>query len=345
MSLRSCIAVFVLLAMLGPGARPAAAQDARYRTRASGCRYDVPAGRSLQLDATAAPAEVHGATAGSVRSFLSDAATLSGGEIVACTEYGRVEIEDSDDNRVHIQVRIDASGEGSVDAPAAARKMIDESRVRVYATENAGRLNVSVWSDTLAFSPHAQPALVGIRIQVPNRGRYALTAEAYHGPVSVRRLTLRHAAIRGRVGDKFKGIPGYIGYIELDNVGVAGEVVVTSDGEALSAPVLAKVRPISSGSLSVTNGSDINLFVQPDPALGLRVFAASNAVDPMVLVENSASVDTVASPWRAAVLRQTIGFDSRDVRLQVRATSTRGKVSVASMPAAPRPPNGIPSAK
>jgi hypothetical protein len=139
-------------------------------------------------------------------------------------------------------VRWDAFGEGAPGLAGAARRVIEETDVRVHSTEHGGRLFVRVWHPTLGFSPGAQPAWVGLRIQVPARGAYHVATEAYHGVVSVRRLTLAGATLRGRAGEKLKGIDGYRLGTELCDVTLAGDVDVSNPMTELGASVIARVR-------------------------------------------------------------------------------------------------------
>jgi hypothetical protein len=340
------IQIPVAAAFLYVGATQAASQmpapGARYRTRASDCRYEAPAGTPIQLQIRRSATEIDGYTAAAVTTYSSGELQLNGGEIAVCTEYGRVEIEDSDDDRVRVQVRVEASGEGSADAAAAARRAVEESRVRVHASRENGRLVLRVWSDTLTFTPSAQPGSVNLRIQVPARGAYRLAVEAYHGSIAVRRLTVAGGTIRGRVGDKFKGIPGYVGMVELDNVVLAGDLDVSSDGEALSSPMIAKVRVAASSRLAIRNGGDITVGVQPHPGLGVRALASTNDGETRVTIDNGVARDSavLVAGGAAGLLRVTESRESGDyatspVKLEIVAVAPRGKINVASMPAAP----------
>jgi hypothetical protein len=278
---------------------------------------------------------VEGYTASRTIFYSLPNARATGGEIYVCTEYGRVEIEDSDDRDVRIQVRVDGYGEGTVDPAAAARKVIEETSVRIYVATHEGELVAHIWNDTLSFTSAAQPAFVSIRVQVPDRGAYRVVSEAYHGFSSIRRLTLGRSVMRGRVGDKFKGIPGYLGYTELDQVTIAGDVDITSDGNQLSAPVIAKVRVASSSSLTIRNGADVNVSVQPHPLLGVYAVAASGSGTARVQVDGGAARDTAIAQHRSASVAESPKFKLLPRRLRVVATSSHGAVNVATMPAAP----------
>jgi hypothetical protein len=193
---------------------------------------------------------------------------------------------------------------------------------------------VQIWTDTLGFTRVAQPAFVSIRVQLPNRGAYRLVSEAYHGFASIRRLTLRNSTMRGRVGDKFKGIAGYIGYTELDQVTLDGDMEITSDGDQLSAPVIAKVRAASSASLTIRNGADINVSVQPHPLVALHAVAASGSATAHIQIDGGTARDTTLVAFRVASVAESPDFASHERRLRIIATSTHGSVNVASMPTA-----------
>jgi hypothetical protein len=312
--------------------------DLRYRTRASDCRVEPPVGAPLAVRRTDSGVRTQGYTAERVLTFVGDARGVDGGDIVACTEYGRVEIADSDDDRVHVQVRVEGFGEGSPQPADAARRVIEETDVRLHAAVQRGRLFVRVWHTTLGFtSPGGQPAMVGIRVQVPSRGTYRVTTDAYHGVVAVRRLTLAGATLHGRVGDKLKGVPGYVGPTELDNVTLAGDVEIRNDVAPLGAPILAKVRVASSARLTAATGGDITIAVQPHPSLGVRALGESNDGTVRVLVDGGTAADAGAGEFRVRQQAESPRYGERPIRLEVRAASGGGKVNVASMPAAPLP--------
>jgi hypothetical protein len=143
------------------------------------------------------------------------------------------------------------------------------------STAVGGWLVVHVWNDTLGFTDGtAQPVNVGIGIHVPARGVYRVQTVAYHGPVAVRRFSLSGGAMRARSGEKFKGIPGCLGNIELDNVSFCGHLDLSSDGGQLSPPLLAKLRVVANSKLTVATGADVNVAVAPARALDVRAFGA-----------------------------------------------------------------------
>src|SRR5574341_1387065 len=271
------------------------AQDGRYQTRRSDCRQEPPPGKPLAVRKSDTGVKVQGYVASRVVTQTASAAGLEGGELVVCSEYGRVEIIDSDDDQVRLQIRWDAFGEGSAQPGEAAKRVIEETEVQAHLTGRQGRLMVRVWHPRLGFTaPGGQPPWVSVRLQVPSRGAYSVRTEAFHGLVSVRRLTLASAILRGAVGEKFKGIPGFIGATELDNVELAGDVEIDNlaglpgirpsvapEQAAPTAPILVKARIASSCQLKAVTGGDINIAIQPDPSLGVRAWGGANngAVD------------------------------------------------------------------
>jgi len=197
-----------LLALILLGASRAEAQDPRYQTRPSDCRVEAPAGEPLALRREDSGIRINGYTGERVITYAADAAGLSGGEIVFCAEYGRVEITDSDDGQVRLQVRFDGFGEGTRAPGESARRVIEDTDVRVHVRAQQGRLLIRVWHSTQGFTAAAQPALVGIRVQVPARGEYRVTGDAYHGAVVVRhaRLVVDTRSTRQRRGLAGAGI-------------------------------------------------------------------------------------------------------------------------------------------
>lgn len=231
--------IWVLVLCLPAGRLHAQGADPRYQTRASDCRHVPPPGTPLSVRRSDSGVTTNDYTAERLLTYIADAKRLEGGDIVVCAEYGRVEIADSDDDEVRLQVRMEGFGEGSDDPAAAARRVIAETDLQVFLTNSGGRLMVRVWHPTLGFTtPGGQPAWVNVRLLVPNRGAYRVTSEAFHGNVAIRRLTLAGAMLRGNVGEKFKGIPGFIGQTELDNVALAGDVDIDN-----LAGIPACVRP------------------------------------------------------------------------------------------------------
>jgi hypothetical protein len=280
----------------------------------------------------------------------ADARLLKGGELLVCTEYGRVEIVDSDDSQVRLQIRMEGFGEGSALPAEAATRVLDETKLQAFMTASQGRLMVSVWHSTLGFTtPGGQPASVSVRLQVPARGAYRVKTEAFHGLVAVRRLTLAGATLRGNVGDKFKGIAGFIGTTELDNVELIGDVDIDNlaglpgirppvppNMANLAAPILVKARVGQNCQLKAVTGGDINIAIQPAPELGVKALAESNSERVTINLESGVAGEPEGeSKFNTRGLVSTEGFDTKRVRLNVHAISGTGRVSITSIPAAP----------
>lgn len=327
------------------------AQDGRYQTRQSDCRQEPPPGKPLAVRKSDTGIRIQGYVASRVMTQAASAAALDGGELVVCSEYGRVEIIDSDDDQARLQIRWDAFGEGSPHPGEAAKRVIEETEVRAHLTAHQGRLMARVWHPRLGFTtPGGQPAFVSVRLQVPSRGAYRVRTEAFHGTVAVRRLKLSGATLRGAVGEKFKGIPGFIGVTELDNVELAGDVDIDNlDGlpgirpavapaqAAPTAPILVKARVASSCQIKAVTGGDINIAIQPDPSLGVRAWGGANKGAARVAIDNGIKRENVAGEFRNQDQAESAGYDGKPFRVEVRATSEHGKVNIASIPAAPLP--------
>jgi hypothetical protein len=285
-----------------------------------------------------------------VLTLSADASALSGGEILVCTEFGRVEIEDSDDGYVRLQVRMQGFGEGAELPRDAATRAIDETDLRAFIVNDSGRLTVRVWHITLGFTtPGAQPAWVNVRVQVPARGAYRVRTEAFHSMVVIRRLTLAAATMRGAVGEKSKGIPGYLFGTELDNVTLAGDVdidnlaglpgiraPVATELVPTAAPVFVKASVTSHSRLTVVTGGDIRIAIQPAPDLGVKALGESNGGTVRVGVDGGVTRDSTGNAtFRVRREVESPDFDRATVRLAIRAASVPGNVTIASVPAAP----------
>lgn len=174
-----CAACVVCLAAAPDGACAQTGGDPRYQTRISDCRHEAPPGATLSIRRFDSGIRKHGTTAERVLTQSADARRVKGGDLLVCTEYGRVEIADSDDDHVRLQIRIEGSGEGSTQPAETAARAIDETRLHTFMTVYQGRLMVRVWHSTLGFTtPGGQPAWVGVRLLVPSRGPYRVITEA-----------------------------------------------------------------------------------------------------------------------------------------------------------------------
>lgn len=352
----STVVVLVLCTSTMRRVHAQGAADPRYQTRRSDCRHEPPPGKTLSIRRSDSGIIVRGYTVERVLTLIADAHDLHGGDIVVCTEYGRVDIADSDDDQVRLQVRIEGHGEGSVDPRDAATRVIDETNVHTFITDSGGRLMVRVWHSTLGFTtPGGQPAFVNVRLHVPAGGSYRVTTEAFHGNVGIRRLTLTSAILRGNVGDKLKGIPGFIGQTELDNVALEGDVdidnlvgipgvraPVVPQLSSLAAPIIVKARVVSSCRLTAVTGGSVNVAIQPSPELGVRALGQANEGQVNIAIDGGvAEAAPTDSSFRTRRSSSTAGIESRTVRFAIRAASVHGTVNIASIPAAPltrRPP-------
>jgi hypothetical protein len=136
-------------------------------------------------------------------------------------------------------------------------------------TNYEGRLVVRVWHPMLGFTvPGSQPVWISIRLLVPTRGTYRIDTDAFHGIVNIRRLALSGGTLHGRVGEKLKGINGFIGGTELYDVTLAGNIEISNPMTELGAPITARLRVAANSQLTVNTGGNINIAIQPDPSLG-----------------------------------------------------------------------------
>jgi hypothetical protein len=323
---------------------------AAYRTRQSQCRHAAPPGHPLSLRSVDSGTKVNGYAAERLLTYSHPATGLAGGDILVCTEYGRVEITDSDDGQVRLQIRIEGFGEGSEDPGRAAARVIDETELHVALTEQQGKLSISVWHSTLGFTaPGAQPAFVNVRLQVPARGTYRVRTEAFHGLVAIRRLTLSSATLRGNVGEKFKGIPGFIFATELDNVTLAGDVdidnlvglpgvraPVTGAAAALAAPILVKVARVAANArLTAVTGGEIRVAIQPAPDLAVSATGESNSGTVRVGIDRGVVRDSSATAAFRVRREVSSPAENKPLRVTVLAQSNTGNVHVTSIPSAP----------
>jgi hypothetical protein len=292
---------------------------------------------------------VQGYVASRVVTHVAEGAGLAGGDLIVCSEYGRVEIADSDDNYVRLQIRWEAFGEGAAVPADAARRAIVDTEVQAHMTAYQGRLMVRVWHPRLGFTiPGRQPSWLSVRLQVPPSGAYGVRTDAFHGAVAVRRLTLARATLRGAVGEKLKGIPGYLGGTELDNVELAGNVDIDNVSGlpgirasvvpqllALAAPVMVRARVASGCELTAITGGDINIAIQPAPSPGVRAWAGADTGAVRVAIDPGVKREAAGGDFQNQDSAESPGSAGRPVRVEVRAISRRGNVNVASVPAAP----------
>jgi hypothetical protein len=129
-----------LVSALASFAEPAYGQrpDPRYQTRTSDCRHEPPPGRALVVRRADSGIITRGYLSERVLTQSADARLLKGGELLICTEYGRVEIVDSDDGQVRLQIRMEGFGEGSALPAEAAKRVLDETTLHAFMTASQG---------------------------------------------------------------------------------------------------------------------------------------------------------------------------------------------------------------
>jgi hypothetical protein len=233
---------------------------------------------------------------------------------------------DSDDGQVRLQIRCEALGEG-------AAKAIEDTDIRAHITSDQGKLNVTAWPATQGFTPKSQPCNITIRLQVPPSGPYKIDARANHGCVGVHRLTLSGCKLRGLVGLKVKGIKGYQGGHELDNVVLSGDLDVSTEGTPDFGDVWIRgtLRAVSSSKVQArTNGGNIQLYITPDPRVGLDVVGRSETGTVSVGINDGTTASASAESQSEKRVR-TREYENKTIRLDVTATSSKGNVTIASV--------------
>ena len=126
-SLVTCAVCVVVLSAILDGVLAQGSGDPRYQTRTSDCRHEPPSGATLSIRRSDSGITKYGYKAERVLTQSADASRVKGGDLLVCTEYGRVEIADSDDDHVRLQIRIEGFGEGSTQPTEAAARVIDET--------------------------------------------------------------------------------------------------------------------------------------------------------------------------------------------------------------------------
>src|SRR5215813_11701735 len=107
-------------------------QDPAYQSgRNSLCQITQPPGKPLAARKSDTGSQIIGSRAERVMTYIADASKLKGGNLELCSEYGRVEVMDSDDEQVRLQIRCTAAGEGAV-------KAIEDTDVRAHLTDDNG---------------------------------------------------------------------------------------------------------------------------------------------------------------------------------------------------------------
>ncbi len=90
-----CAVYVVVLGAISDGVLAQGGGDPRYQTRISDCRHEPPPGVTLSIRRSDSGIIKHGYTAERLLTQSADASRVKGGDLLICTEYGRVEIADS----------------------------------------------------------------------------------------------------------------------------------------------------------------------------------------------------------------------------------------------------------
>lgn len=307
-----------------PTGQAANRPDPNYQSgRSSHCILKPPPGKPLAAHKSDTGIVTHSAGAGRVLTYLADAAALKGGVLALCAEYGRIEVMDSDDGQVRLQIRCSAVGAG-------AAKAIEDTKVQAHLNSDHDRLHVAVWHETQGFTPQVQPCLVAIRLQVPLSGPYQLDATADHGCVGVHRLTLANSKLRGRSGSKLKGVKGYLGGHDLHDVVLNGDLdMVTEAPQGFGNTWIHGTLRVAAACKvwAQTEEGNIRLSFAPDPRVGLDVKGSSDAGN-VVIGINEAPPVTKA---RGELRERSKGYETKPIQVALTATSTLSEVSVVAI--------------
>lgn len=312
------------LAALPVGAALAQQADPAYQSgRRSLCEQTPPPGKSLTARKTDTGIQAVGNQATRLLTFIAEAGKLKGGTLSLCAEYGRIEVMDSDDGQVRLQVRCTATGEG-------AAKALADTDVRVHLTADNGQLRVAVWHATQGFGAQSLPCAVNIRLQVPPTGAYKLDALANHGCVGVHRLTLAGAKLRGLSGTKMRGIKGYQGGHDLDNVVLAGDLDLETSAPAGFGDTWIQGTLTAIASCKVvarTNEGSIRLAFPSVLDTGLDVTASSEQGRVMIGLNDKPAGNPDSAnqkEWRA----RSEGYEKLPIKITVEARSKISNVTV-----------------
>ncbi|HLG40172.1 MAG TPA: hypothetical protein VI461_10910, partial [Chitinophagaceae bacterium] len=244
---------------------------------------------------------------------------VTAGAIQFCSEYGRVEIINSDDDEIHIQAILENYG---IDA----EKAVKETDIEVSATVDNNKLNIAVSHPVLGFTSNRQPTLVNFRIQVPDKIIYDIVGNEYHGIVGIRRITLGKFDFKGRSGEKYKGIKGYFGGLELDNVVIRNDIAINAE----DATVTGKLIIDNSCNIAInTNATDVKISIMPQENLGIKINAESTSGQVWVIQEG----DKPTQPTTPIRQKESVsnGFDKMLKKADIRIKSNSGNISVAAM--------------
>ncbi|HYU48079.1 MAG TPA: hypothetical protein VEK84_18095 [Terriglobales bacterium] len=303
------------------GQQPTNDPGAAYRSgRRSLFQLSPPPGKPLPTKTTDTGIRVSGDRAERMLTHIAEAPGLKRGELVLCAEYGRIEIMDSDDDQIRLQIRLESN----------AGKAIEDTQIRAHLTSDAEDFNVRVWHETQGFGRSVRPCDVGIRLQVPSFGSYKIDAIANHGCVGVHRLTLASCKLRGLVGIKVQQVKGYQGGHDLNNVIVSGDLDVATDAPQGfgNAWIHGTMRVVSSCKVTArTNEGSIRLSFSLEPETGIDVIGRSDE-GKVLLIGIAEDPRTLKSGSEAH--RRSEGFEGKRIQVAVHATSSRSDVTIVS---------------
>src|SRR6266540_880668 len=142
------------------GQQPTNDPGAAYRSgRRSLFQLSPPPGKPLPTKTTDTGIRVSGDRAERMLTYIADAPALKRGDLVLCAEYGRIEIMDSDDDQIRLQIRLETN----------EAKAIEDTRIRAHLTWIHGTMRVvsscNVTARTnegnirLSFSPEAETGM------------------------------------------------------------------------------------------------------------------------------------------------------------------------------------------
>jgi hypothetical protein len=261
--------------------------------------------------------------AGGERSLVHtfDAAGLSGGTIIACSEYGPITVVGVDGPGGRIVMHVASPVPGGVHA-------VEDTRVRTNISDRDGRLRLVVSQITQGIAAFrslvangARPATVDLRIEVPRNGPYDLHLVAHHRRVRVQGLDVR-GTIEGRRS------PGS----DID-ARLAGTLTVRAEGVGYGGPLrddAAELRGTTARLFTALPGmidiqverGDVNLTLVGLDA-GLDVTTKGWTGEPVDIGS--------AEAWRVeedGAYARSSGFERAHTKVYVRASSAAGIVSV-----------------
>lgn len=293
--------------------------DPNYKTRKGDCQITVSSGKPIKFNVIDSKITSTKERAERILSYLAKFPNVTAGAIQFCSEYGRVEIINSDDDEIHIQVILENYG-------TDAKKAVSETEIEVLATVDNNKLNIAVSHPVLGFTSSRQPTLVNFRIQVPGKITYDIFGNEYHGIVGIRRITLGKFDFKGRSGEKYKGIKGYFGGLELDNVIITNDISINAE----DATVTGKLIIDNSCNIKInTNSTDVKISIMPQENLGIKVNAESTSGQVWVIQEG----DTPTQPTTPIRQKESLSndFDKTLKKADIRIKSNSGNISVAAM--------------